>query len=275
MITPSSSPTSTLTKLSSLRWTPQRRARWIKWSVVSCRRPYRHYGVGPVGRECGEIASPGAATVPVQNNPPAIFVSNTPAILLNVDGEAKRADIAGTNLGFVVNSNFPLFFEKESPKDYYLFTGEQWFKSTSMEGPWCSGAEIAGGFHQSGERSEVGANEEADSLPFGQGKAAHHVLFDQAGRSHLVPGAAGLRQYSRHPIVLCDQHRRRSLRYDPTKEYYYLAAGRWFQSADLKGPWTYTTPDLPSDFANIPENSPAARVLAYRFPERTKPRMPC
>ena len=76
------------------------------------------------------------AAVPVQNNPPAIFVSNTPAILLNVDGEAKRADIAGTNLGFVVNSNFPLFFEKESPKDYYLYTGQQWLKSASMEGAW-------------------------------------------------------------------------------------------------------------------------------------------
>src|SRR6267378_5648103 len=76
------------------------------------------------------------APVQVQNNPPEIFVSNTPAILLNIDGEAVRADIAGTTLGFVVNSNFPLFFEKESPKEYYLYTGEQWLKSASMEGGW-------------------------------------------------------------------------------------------------------------------------------------------
>src|SRR5205807_8812307 len=65
------------------------------------------------------------------NNPPEIFVSNTPAILLNIDGEAVRADIAGTNLGFVVNSNFPLFFEKGGAN--YLFTGEQWLKSRSEE----------------------------------------------------------------------------------------------------------------------------------------------
>ncbi len=49
--------------------------------------------------------------------------------------------------------------------------------------------------------------------------------------------------------------------YNPTQTYYYLAAGRWFKASDLKGPWTYTTPDLPPDFANIPENSPAGRVL--------------
>ena len=89
--------------------------------------------------------------VPVQNNPPAIFVSNTPAILLNVDGEAVRADIAGTNLGFVVNSNFPLFFEKESRKEYYLYTGEQWLKSASMEERLGSGAEAARGFLKGGQ----------------------------------------------------------------------------------------------------------------------------
>ena len=49
--------------------------------------------------------------------------------------------------------------------------------------------------------------------------------------------------------------------FTPTQAYYYLAAGRWFEAADLKGPWTYATPQLPPDFAQIPENSPAARVL--------------
>jgi hypothetical protein len=65
-------------------------------------------------------------TVQVQNDPPAIFVSYTPAILLQIDGEPTRADIAETNLGFVANSNFPLFFEKDGGKLYYLYTGEQW-----------------------------------------------------------------------------------------------------------------------------------------------------
>ena len=49
--------------------------------------------------------------------------------------------------------------------------------------------------------------------------------------------------------------------YAPTQQYYYLAAGRWFKAADLQGPWTYATPELPADFANIPENNPAGRVL--------------
>ena len=37
-----------------------------------------------------------------------------------------------------------------------------------------------------------------------------------------------------------------------TKLYYYLAAGRWFSASGLNGPWTFATPNLPADFANIP-----------------------
>src|SRR5438067_7604649 len=51
------------------------------------------------------------ATVQVQNDPPKIFVSYTPAILLEIDGEPTRAEIADTNLGFIVHSNFPPFFD--------------------------------------------------------------------------------------------------------------------------------------------------------------------
>src|SRR5439155_3005739 len=74
------------------------------------------------------------ATVQVQNDPPKIFVSYTPAILLHIDGEQTRAEIADTNMGFVGNSNFPLFFEKGGAN--YLFTGEQWLKAPALEGPW-------------------------------------------------------------------------------------------------------------------------------------------
>ena len=48
----------------------------------------------------------------------------------------------------------------------------------------------------------------------------------------------------------------------PTQQFYYLTAGRWFSAADLQGPWTYATPDLPPDFAKIPLSSPASAILA-------------
>ena len=45
-------------------------------------------------------------------------------------------------------------------------------------------------------------------------------------------------------------------------DYYFLVAGRWFKAATLDGPWTFATPTLPPDFAQIPVEHPRSRVLA-------------
>src|SRR5207249_4174019 len=50
--------------------------------------------------------------------------------------------------------------------------------------------------------------------------------------------------------------------YKPTGQFYYLTAGRWFSASDPQGPWTYATPNLPADFAKIPQSSPASAILA-------------
>lgn len=41
-----------------------------------------------------------------------------------------------------------------------------------------------------------------------------------------------------------------------TSTWYILVSGRWFKSTSLDGPWTFTTPDMPSDFQNLPEDAP-------------------
>ena len=50
--------------------------------------------------------------------------------------------------------------------------------------------------------------------------------------------------------------------YTSTNQYYYFTADRWFTSGSLSGPWTFATPNLPADFAQIPPTSPAAQILA-------------
>src|SRR5438874_5304477 len=41
-----------------------------------------------------------------------------------------------------------------------------------------------------------------------------------------------------------------------------MVSGRWFSAMDLQGPWTYATPDLTTDFAEIALSSPASAILA-------------
>jgi hypothetical protein len=201
------------------------------------------------------------ASVNVQNDPPVIFVSKTPAVLLHVDGEPVRSDIAGTKLGFVVNSNFPLFFEKEAGKEYYLFAGEQWLKAGSLEGPWSPAPKLPGDMYKVASDpkwTEMAkpilalSTKEKPPAVFYTNKPAEVIVFKGEPSYASIPGT----QLSHATNTEADL-----FVYNTTHDFYYLTAGRWFRAADLKGPWTYAGAELPPDFANIPEDNPAARVL--------------
>src|SRR5213082_84048 len=199
------------------------------------------------------------ATVQVQNDPPKIFVSYTPAILLDIDGEPTRAEIADTNMGFVVNSNFPLFFEKGGAN--YLFTGEQWLKSPILEGPWSPVANLPKDMTKVANDPQWAQMKKPILSPSAKGKPptifysnkpAEVILFQGQPAYANIPGTQLSYATNTDADLFVDT---------AAQQYYYLAAGRWFKAADLRGPWTYATPELPPDFAKIPENSPAARVL--------------
>jgi hypothetical protein len=171
------------------------------------------------------------------------------------------ADIAGTNLGFVVNSNFPLFFEKESPKDYYLYTGEQWLKSASMEDGWAPAPKLPGDFSKVANDPKWAQMKKPILSPSAKGKPPTIFYSNKPAEVILFQGQPAYAQIPETQLSYATNTDADLFIYNPTQDYYYLAAGRWFQAPNLKGPWTYTTPHLPPDFANIPENSPAARVL--------------
>src|SRR5436309_12086670 len=75
------------------------------------------------------------AGVQLNNEPPRIFVGYRPSILLSVDGEPALSEVPKTNLKFVVNTQWPLFFDNQS-SSYYLAVGQQWLTTNSLEGQW-------------------------------------------------------------------------------------------------------------------------------------------
>jgi len=75
------------------------------------------------------------AGVQLNNDPPKIFVGYRPSILLSVNGEPVLSAVPNTNLQFVVNTEWPLFFD-EGSSTYYLAVGQQWLTSNKLEGQW-------------------------------------------------------------------------------------------------------------------------------------------
>src|SRR5438874_9368889 len=74
------------------------------------------------------------AGVQLNNDPPKIFVGYRPSILLSVDGEPVLSEVPNTNLRFVLNTQWPLFFDGNS--SYYLAVGQQWLTASSLDAQW-------------------------------------------------------------------------------------------------------------------------------------------
>jgi hypothetical protein len=198
----------------------------------------------------------------VKNDPPAIFASFGPAILLFVDGEPVLAPVQNSDLAFVVNANWPLFVDNASHQ-YYLFTGESWMTSTDLKNGWAETKKLPA------EMSKVPSDPTwADLKPFipppqGQKAKAPGVFFSSTPAELIIFN--GQPVYATIPgtqLVFAKNTESDVFIYSPTKTYYYLTGGRWFSAPGPSGPWTFATNQLPPDFAKIPPDSAAGRVLS-------------
>ena len=200
--------------------------------------------------------------ITVKNDPPTIFVSNTPAVLLQCEGQPAITDATKGGIQYVFNANWPLFFDQKASK-YYLFDDKEWQTATQISGPWTFTAKLPSSLTSLANddnwknllKGAVPAPDKASSLPkiFYSTSPAEIILFQGTPVFSLIKGTSLKYATNTNNTIFYSTN---------TVLYYYLAAGRWFSAPGLNGPWTFATANLPSDFANIPESSPAAGVLA-------------
>jgi hypothetical protein len=202
-----------------------------------------------------------APKVQVKDDPPPILFSESPAILLFVDGEPVYAPIEGTSLKFVVNTNWDLFYN-EPTSHYYLLDGDVWRTSQELGGPWeatrtlpADMAKLPSGQNFDDVKKMVPppAVEAKPVKIFFTNEPAEILVFD--GKPVWVDIPKTKLAYAKN--IEADVF----LKVDAL-EHYYLVSGRWFRAKSLEGPWTYASADLPADFRAIPPRSPKGDVLA-------------
>ena len=71
----------------------------------------------------------------VKADPPVVFFSKTPAVIVNIDGDPVWGPIAGTDLKYAINTNWDLF-ELGTSKTLFLRHDATWLKATSLDGAW-------------------------------------------------------------------------------------------------------------------------------------------
>jgi hypothetical protein len=199
----------------------------------------------------------------VKNDPPKIFVSEGPAILLLTDGKPVRSPIKKTKLEFVVNTNWDLFFDKSSSK-YYLLHGKQWLTARDLNGPWAVTHELPKDMSKlPSEGNENWADvKQAIPPPAGNSVAPKVLYSDMPAELIAFKGKPVFSKIPGTELVYASNTDSDLFVDSRDQQYYYLVSGRWFRAKSLDGPWSFATPNLPADFAKIPPNSARSRVLA-------------
>ena len=196
-------------------------------------------------------------------DPPVIFFSSTPAVVVNFDGEPIWSPITKNDLQFAVNTNWDVF-QHEPTKTFYLRHNDSWLTAPAVTGPWAAAGKLPPSFAAlpaDESFADVKKAVPGKSLSASQRPAvnvsmvpAELILLRGAPAYLLVAGTTDLLWVSNTESDV--------FRMGKTGPIYYLVAGRWFSAPDFTGPWTFATPKLPEDFKKIPLEHERSRVLA-------------
>ena len=140
-----------------------------------------------------------------------MFFSQTPAVLVNLDGAPIWSPIGGTDLRFVVNTNWDLFEYPES-HSYYLRVDKSWLTASSLDGPWTAARSGSPQLSKPARRRQLEGRQGGVADRRGHGEPRAEGLHQQHaggtaahGRRAEVPAGDG------NQPLLGEQHRRRRL----------------------------------------------------------------
>ena len=201
--------------------------------------------------------------VAVNLDPPTIFFSSRPAILVIFMGEPqlKPVETNRTDLLFALNTNWDVLYDVATQR-YFLLNGEGWLTSADVRnGPWIPTRTLPPSFY-SLPQSENWA-EARSRLPGQLAKVAPTVFVTTEPAEMIVTdGAPSYRPIRGTRLLALANTESVLFLHSGDGKYYFLVAGRWFRAPSLTGPWSAASQDLPVDFTFIPDNDPAAFVAA-------------
>ncbi len=190
-------------------------------------------------------------------DPPPIFLSETPAVLVQTEGEAVTAPIEAVDgLSFVVNTNWDLF-QVTADNTYYLRDEKSWLSATALTGPWAEAASLPDALSKlPDDDTWKDAREAIPPTAFEAGKAPAVLYSDKPAELILIDGEPKLEAVPNTALEWVSNTETDLFFHTTTKTWYVLFSGRWFSATSLDGPWTFATTSLPDDFRKIPDNTP-------------------
>ncbi len=211
-------------------------------------------------------------TVAVQNNPPQVIVSYSPAILVPIDGAPVIKPVPGHSRAKRVINTHALILQGGFTDAFYIRVYDGWLSATSIFGPWTQaypGPLMASEMNAiATELSQKGVVDLLDGGPKANPKPS---LANGVPTIYTTQVPAELIVFKGQPdfapivgtqLLWASNTTSDVFINTQNNDYYVLLAGRWFMAPGLSGPWTFVASNaLSPDFAKIPTQSLAGAVL--------------
>ncbi|WP_159566575.1 hypothetical protein [Budvicia diplopodorum] len=206
--------------------------------------------------------------ISVDNKPPQILFTFSPALLVLVDGEPviKPTEVKGVSR--VINTRSLLLVEDNS---WYLNFAGHWMKAPGLNGPWAGVKTVSPELNQARESAIKAKAVDVMDKPSDEMKkmladGRYPTIYSSTGAAELItvqgePEFAPIENTGLAYITNTTS----DVFIDASADnaWYVLLSGRWFTASSTKGPWAYVPGDkLPADFAKIPPVHEKSPVLA-------------
>jgi hypothetical protein len=213
-----------------------------------------------------------ADAVPLKNDPPTIFVSDVPSMLIPVDGDPVYRAVSGTALNRVINTR-PLIL-RDTGGHLFLKLFDGWMEAAQLAGPWtvaskvppdCDRALQAAMKAKAVDLLVGGDPNDASSRPsLTKGPVPRLYVETQPAELLVTEGPPKYVPVTGTGLLYAENTTGNLFVDTKDQRAYVLVSGRWFAGpASLQGGWRFVSGDtLPTDFANIPDDSPKENVKA-------------
>ena len=210
--------------------------------------------------------------VTVKNDPPEIFCSYNPAVLVIIDGDPQTKQITSSSYSKVINTS-AFILKNSQDGSYYLSLFGEWFYSLKISGPWIiynnAVKEIdalLSNFLTKDSTIQL-FRPPSDDIKSYIAKGKQPKIFVANAPSELIifDGQPQYVPISGTNLLYASNTKANVFKNTTDNLTYILISGRWYSAIDMKGQWSYVDPaNLPSDFLKIPADNLKANVLVYR-----------